>query len=162
MYPPVGLGQIRVSHKHDLALAGGRLRVPRGTALWVPHHGAPARAPPERRAGRSRVAGSVGAGARLRTARGECHDAVLRWQRAMLDSTASRVDIHGSFSSVTVPCMSEREPQACMSMRACISSGHLLSAATAAAHAGLHNTSFNWDRPKEFDPGIVPTSDTSK
>jgi hypothetical protein len=46
MYPPVGLGQIRVSHKHDLALAGGRIRVPRGTALWVPHHGAPVRLPP--------------------------------------------------------------------------------------------------------------------
>ncbi|KAK9832543.1 hypothetical protein WJX81_007874 [Elliptochloris bilobata] len=39
MYPPVGLGQIRISHRHDLHLAGGRIRVPRGTALWVPHHG---------------------------------------------------------------------------------------------------------------------------
>ena len=44
MYPPVGLGQIRISHRHDLQLAGGRLRVPRGTVLWVPHHGATLRA----------------------------------------------------------------------------------------------------------------------
>ena len=41
MYPPVGVGQIRTSHRHDLQLAGGRIRVPRGTMLWVPHHSAP-------------------------------------------------------------------------------------------------------------------------
>ena len=40
MYPPVGVGQIRTSHRHDLQLAGGRIRVPRGTMLWVPHHSA--------------------------------------------------------------------------------------------------------------------------
>ncbi len=32
-------------------------------------------------------------------------------------------------------------------------------AATAAMHAGLHNTSFNWNRPQVFDPGMGPTSD---
>ena len=45
MYPPVGVGQIRTSHRHDLQLAGGRIRVPRGTMLWVPHHSAPPSAP---------------------------------------------------------------------------------------------------------------------
>ncbi len=39
MYPPVGLGQVRVCHTHDLMLCGGKLFVPKGTALWVPHHG---------------------------------------------------------------------------------------------------------------------------
>ena len=43
MYPPVGVGQIRTSHRHDLQLAGGRIRVPRGTMLWVPHHSTPPR-----------------------------------------------------------------------------------------------------------------------
>eukprot|EP00884_Botryococcus_braunii_P007185 jgi/Botrbrau1/16468/Bobra.0142s0062.1 len=38
MYPPVGLGQVRVCHTHDLMLCGGKLFVPKGTALWVPHH----------------------------------------------------------------------------------------------------------------------------
>ena len=38
MYPPVGVGQVRVSHTHDLRLAAGRLVVPRGTLIWVPHH----------------------------------------------------------------------------------------------------------------------------
>ena len=38
MYPPVGLGQVRVNAKRDLTLAGGRLCIPAGTALWVPHH----------------------------------------------------------------------------------------------------------------------------
>lgn len=38
MYPPVGIGQIRVSHSHDLVLCGGKLAIPRGTLLWVPHH----------------------------------------------------------------------------------------------------------------------------
>lgn len=38
MYPPVGIGQLRVCHTHDLKLAGGRLFVPRGTLVWVPHH----------------------------------------------------------------------------------------------------------------------------
>ena len=38
MYPPVGIGQIRVSHSHDLVLCGGALTVPRGTLLWMPHH----------------------------------------------------------------------------------------------------------------------------
>lgn len=38
MYPPVGLGQVRVNAKRDLTLAGGRLSIPAGTALWVPHH----------------------------------------------------------------------------------------------------------------------------
>ncbi|KAK9827618.1 hypothetical protein WJX81_006830 [Elliptochloris bilobata] len=38
MYPPVGLGQIRVNSKRDLILAGGRMSIPAGTALWVPHH----------------------------------------------------------------------------------------------------------------------------
>jgi cytochrome P450 len=38
MYPPVGIGQLRMCHTHDLRLAGGRLFVPRGTLVWVPHH----------------------------------------------------------------------------------------------------------------------------
>ncbi|CAL8469474.1 g9015 [Coccomyxa elongata] len=38
MYPPVGIGQIRVSHSHDVMLCGGKLAIPRGTLLWVPHH----------------------------------------------------------------------------------------------------------------------------
>jgi Cytochrome P450 len=38
MYPPVGLGQVRICHTHDLMLCGGKLFVPKGTALWVPHH----------------------------------------------------------------------------------------------------------------------------
>lgn len=38
MYPPVGVGQIRISHTHDLVLCGGKLTVPSGTLLWVPHH----------------------------------------------------------------------------------------------------------------------------
>lgn len=37
MYPPVGAGQVRVSDR-DLSLADGRLFVPAGTMLWVPHH----------------------------------------------------------------------------------------------------------------------------
>ena len=37
LYPPVGIGQIRVCHTQDLALAGGRLTVPRGALVWVPH-----------------------------------------------------------------------------------------------------------------------------
>ncbi|KAK9803216.1 hypothetical protein WJX73_004613 [Symbiochloris irregularis] len=37
MYPPVAFGQMRVSFQHDLTLAG-RLTIPRGTLLWVPHH----------------------------------------------------------------------------------------------------------------------------
>ena len=37
LYPPVGAGQVRVS-KSDITLAGGRLHVPAGTMLWVPHH----------------------------------------------------------------------------------------------------------------------------
>ena len=36
MYPPVGIGQIRVSHE-DITLAG-QLTLPAGTAIWVPHH----------------------------------------------------------------------------------------------------------------------------
>ena len=38
LYPPVGIGQMRICHSHDLSLAGGRLFVPRGTIVWVPHH----------------------------------------------------------------------------------------------------------------------------
>ena len=38
MYPPLGIGQLRVCHTHDLRLAGGRVLVPRGTLVWVPHH----------------------------------------------------------------------------------------------------------------------------
>ena len=38
MYPPVGIGQLRMCHTHDLRLAGGRLFIPRGTLVWVPHH----------------------------------------------------------------------------------------------------------------------------
>jgi cytochrome P450 len=38
LYPPVGIGQMRICHSHDLSLAGGRLFVPRGTSVWVPHH----------------------------------------------------------------------------------------------------------------------------
>jgi len=37
LFPPVAAGQVRVSQQ-DLSLAGGRLFVPRGTMLWVPHH----------------------------------------------------------------------------------------------------------------------------
>jgi cytochrome P450 len=34
MYPPVGIGQIRVAEKHDLVL-GGKLKIPAGTIMWV-------------------------------------------------------------------------------------------------------------------------------
>ena len=34
MYPPVGIGQIRVAEKHDIVL-GGRLHIPAGTIMWV-------------------------------------------------------------------------------------------------------------------------------
>lgn len=37
MYPPVGIGQLRVSNTHDITLAG-RLHIPAGTQMWVPHH----------------------------------------------------------------------------------------------------------------------------
>lgn len=37
MYPPLGLGQVRVSPQ-DVAI-GGRLNIPKGTLVWVPHHG---------------------------------------------------------------------------------------------------------------------------
>ena len=37
MYPPVGIGQMRVSYSHDITLAG-RLHIPAGTVMWVPHH----------------------------------------------------------------------------------------------------------------------------
>ena len=37
MYPPVSVGQVRVSNTHDMTL-GGRLHIPAGTAIWVPHH----------------------------------------------------------------------------------------------------------------------------
>ena len=37
LFPPVAAGQVRVSQQ-DLSLAGGRLFVPKGTMLWVPHH----------------------------------------------------------------------------------------------------------------------------
>ena len=37
MYPPVGIGQMRVSYSHDITL-GGKLSIPAGTVLWVPHH----------------------------------------------------------------------------------------------------------------------------
>ena len=37
MYPPVAIGQLRVSYSHDITL-GGQLSVPAGTVLWVPHH----------------------------------------------------------------------------------------------------------------------------
>ncbi|EIE19060.1 cytochrome P450 [Coccomyxa subellipsoidea C-169] len=37
MYPPVSIGQVRVSNTHDITL-GGRLHIPAGTAIWVPHH----------------------------------------------------------------------------------------------------------------------------
>lgn len=36
MYPPVGIGQLRVPYKADIQLAG-HLNIPRGTILWVPH-----------------------------------------------------------------------------------------------------------------------------
>lgn len=34
MYPPVGIGQVRVAEKHDLVL-GGKLKIPAGTIMWV-------------------------------------------------------------------------------------------------------------------------------
>ncbi|CAL8464666.1 g4201 [Coccomyxa elongata] len=37
MYPPVAVGQVRVSNTHDITL-GGRLHIPAGTAIWIPHH----------------------------------------------------------------------------------------------------------------------------
>ncbi len=37
MYPPVSVGQVRVSNTHDITL-GGRLHIPADTAIWVPHH----------------------------------------------------------------------------------------------------------------------------
>ena len=37
MYPPVAIGQLRVSYSHDITL-GGQLSIPAGTVLWVPHH----------------------------------------------------------------------------------------------------------------------------
>ena len=36
MYPPVAVGQIRIAWGHDITLAG-RLHLPAGTAVWVPH-----------------------------------------------------------------------------------------------------------------------------
>ncbi len=37
MYPPVAIGQIRINWTQDITLAG-RLHLPAGTAVWVPHH----------------------------------------------------------------------------------------------------------------------------
>ncbi|CAL5224557.1 g7259 [Coccomyxa viridis] len=37
MYPPVGIGQVRISNSHDITLAD-RLHIPAGTCIWVPHH----------------------------------------------------------------------------------------------------------------------------
>ena len=37
LFPPVAAGQVRVSPQ-DLSLAGGRLFVPKGAMVWVPHH----------------------------------------------------------------------------------------------------------------------------
>ena len=37
MYPPLGLGQIRMS-PNDVTL-GEKLKIPKGTLVWVPHHG---------------------------------------------------------------------------------------------------------------------------
>ena len=37
MYPPLGLGQIRIS-ENDVTI-GKKLRIPKGTLVWVPHHG---------------------------------------------------------------------------------------------------------------------------
>ena len=37
MYPPVAVGQVRVSATHDITLAG-KLHLPAGTVMWVPHH----------------------------------------------------------------------------------------------------------------------------
>lgn len=34
MYPPVGIGQIRVAENHDIVL-GGKLHIPAGTIMWV-------------------------------------------------------------------------------------------------------------------------------
>ena len=36
LYPPVAVGQIRCNLYRDVVLAG-RLTLPRGTAVWVPH-----------------------------------------------------------------------------------------------------------------------------
>ena len=36
LYPPVAVGQIRCNLHRDVVLAG-RLTLPRGTAVWVPH-----------------------------------------------------------------------------------------------------------------------------
>jgi cytochrome P450 len=37
LFPPVAAGQVRVAAQ-DLSLAGGRVFVPAGSMLWVPHH----------------------------------------------------------------------------------------------------------------------------
>jgi cytochrome P450 len=37
MYPPVGIGQVRISTSHDITLAD-QLHIPAGTCIWVPHH----------------------------------------------------------------------------------------------------------------------------
>lgn len=37
MYPPVAIGQLRVCYSHDITLAG-RLHIPAGTIMWMPHH----------------------------------------------------------------------------------------------------------------------------
>lgn len=37
MYPPVGIGQVRISTSHDIMLAD-QLHIPAGTCIWVPHH----------------------------------------------------------------------------------------------------------------------------
>ena len=37
MYPPVAVGQVRINWAQDITLAG-RLHLPAGTAVWVPHH----------------------------------------------------------------------------------------------------------------------------
>ena len=34
MYPPVGIGQVRIAEKHDIVL-GGKLHLPAGTIMWV-------------------------------------------------------------------------------------------------------------------------------
>ena len=36
LYPPVAVGQLRVAWGQDITLAG-RLHLPAGTAVWVPH-----------------------------------------------------------------------------------------------------------------------------
>ena len=119
MYPPVGVGQIRTSHRHDLQLAGGRIRVPRGTMLWVPHHSAPLH----------------------------------------LQTTPAYTFEHGGMHAcpLLLRCGLTLRMRLCSTVdtkrTADVLAGY--GPSIMACHAGMHNVSFNWERPLEFLPGAL-------